>query len=291
MKAIIKSFDAYIEFKADDKINIEEEQLKFWLNRFCPNVEYGVEGTPQQYIYLFSGEEPIVEVEQNKSFLTGSFHKGDESFLAKYITQVFQKILVSYDIFYIPAACVGYQGTSVLFMGDFWQGKTSSAIKAAELMNGKVVSDNYIAVKEDMVIGHTRFISLRKENSFIKSNEDTLLIRNNRIFINNQYEGENYKICGICIPYISSGDNNFHYVSKEEAVWYLYQKFSRLLNGESVLFNGEMPSPIFNDMETSKKLLAIAKRWADNYPLLYASGTTTNISLEIKKIFDEEDKF
>ena len=117
------------------------------------------------------------------------------------------------------------------------------------------------------------------------------MIRNNRIFISNRYEGETYKICGICIPYISSEDNNFHYVSKEEAVWYLYQKFSRLLNGECVLFNGEMPSPIFNDMETSKKLLAIAKRWADNYPLLYASGTTTNISLEIKKIFHEEGKF
>lgn len=291
MKTTIKSFDAYIEFDVDDRINIEEGQLKFWLNRLCPNAEYGVDGTPQQYIYLFSGEKPIIEVEQNKSFLTGSYHKGDESFLAKYIAQVFQKILVSYGIFYIPAACVGYKGISVLFMGDFWQGKTSSAIKVAELINGQIVSDNYVAVKENMIIGHTKFISLRKENSFIKSSKDILCIRNNRVYIGSQYEGENYKICGICIPYINLGDNNFHYVSKEEAVWYLYQKFSRLLNGETVLFNGEIPSPIFNDMETSKKLLGIAKRWANDYPMLYASGTVTNISLEIKRIFDNKDNF
>ena len=283
MSILFNSFDAQIELNADSNVCIEYEQLQFWLKRFCPNIQTRQSGEADYRINLLIGNQNSIKLKENESNISGNWAKGDESFLAKYITQVFQKVLLPSDIFYVPAACVVCKEAAILIMGDFWQGKTSVALNSAKMIEGAaVLSDNYIAIKGDSVIGHTDYISLRNDNAHIETDENPIVIRNGRKFFCNKYENKDYKICGICIPHINEGDNNYHQVSREEAIWYLYQKLSRLLNGESVLFNGDLPSPIFNNMDTSSKILRIVKDWVDKYPLMYASGALQNISLVVK---------
>lgn len=287
MKIFFNCFEIQIQIIPDNGVKLDWQQLTFWLKRFCPNVVAQVQETVHHRIYLITHTENTVCINNSNTILQGKWDEGTESALAKYITQVFQKELVKSNIFFVPAAAIAIKEKLVLIMGDFWQGKTTVALHAAKQIKGaQVLTDNYIAIKDDKVIGHTNYLSIRNDNKHITNEEVVLINRNNRRFIQNEYINTVHEICGLCIPHINQGDNNYHNISKEEAVWYLYQKMSRLHNGECVLFNGEKASPIFNNEITSNKILCIAKRWTEKYPIVYASGPLENISDVLEQLFE-----
>ena len=188
----------------------------------------------------------------------------------------------------IPASCIANKNNALLVIGDFWQGKTSSAINISSKYKYNLISDNYVAIKDGYIIGATSFISVRKED--IKDKNNSIFNVNDRYFYNNKYcYDSNLKIIGFMLPYINNGDDNIHYISKEESCWYLYQKFSRLLCGETILFDGELTSPIFLNKSNSKKILKIVDDLLINNTIKYVSAPMNIIVEEGSKILCKGD--
>ena len=255
----------------------KEKDLDFWIQRFCPNVEIldykidfdiGIECFDSlQYNYII----------QNGSIKLYGKMNNYSSFLAKFVTQVFQKELINDEILFIPAACICNEKDSLLILGDFWQGKTSTALNISKSHDLNVLSDNYVAIKDCRVVGATKYISKREED--IINNNNSLLKINNRYFFENLNNSNvnDLNISNFLLPFINSSDNNIHLISKEESKWYLYQKFIRLLSGESVLFNGNLPSPIFLDKESSIMILNIVNELLLDRNIIYISSSMVKI--------------
>jgi len=284
MEYYYKCFNRILKLKLN---NNKVDELDFWLQRFCPNLEilnnnncYNVDFN----IECVESNKCKYILEDKNIKLYGSMNNY-ASFLAKFITQVFQKLLIDDSIVFIPAACVSNINQCILVIGDFWQGKTSTALNIAQKYNLNLISDNYIAVSNLKVIGATKYISKREEDA--DKNDNSLLKINNRYFYNNPYFSQTNKleIIGFVLPYINSSDNNIHLISKEESTWYLYQKITRLLSGETILFNGVLPSPIFLDNENSKKILSIVNELLSKNYIKYISSNINTIVEESIKIF------
>lgn len=267
------------------------DMLLFWLKRFCPSVEKlkKVElGKIDMNIMIIQSEKYNYSIKGNNVILYGQMH-GNESYLAKFITQCFQKTLIKENILIIPASCVSNGKEGLLVIGDFWQGKTSSAISISSSFNYDLISDNYVAIKNGDIIGATSFISVRKED--IESKTDSIFCVNDRYFYNNKFcFNSNLKIIGFLLPYINNGDNNIHFITDEEAHWYLYQKFTRLLCGETILFDGKLPSPIFLNKSNSKKILNIVDGLLINNRITYVSASMDMIKEEGNKILRKGDE-
>lgn len=280
-------FNKIISIKLYEKSN---DTLDFWLKRFCPSI-IKIPNSEQLKIDLeiivVESEKTNYSIKNNKIILFGNI--GDNiSYIAKFVTQCFQKLLIKENILIIPASCVAKKNKALLVIGDFWQGKTSSALNISSTYKYNLISDNYVAIKDGCIIGATSFISVRKED--IKDKNNYLFGINDRYFYNNKYcYNNNLKIIGFILPYINKGDSNIHYVSKEESHWYLYQKFSRLLCGETVLFDGKLPSPIFLNKNNSKKILTIVDKLLINNSIKYVSAPMDTIIKEGNKILCKGD--
>lgn len=266
------------------------DTFDFWLKRFCPSVkeiQYSDKLKVDLEIEVVESKRINYIVKNNKITLFGNI-SDNTSYVAKFVTQCFQKLLIEENILIIPAACVSKRKEALLLIGDFWQGKTSSALNISSTYQYDLISDNYVAIKDGNVIGATSFISVRKED--IKNKEDSILSVNDRYYYANKfYYNSNLKIIGFLLPYINNGDSNIHYISKEESNWYLYQKFSRLLNGETVLFDGKLPSPVFLNKKNSKKILTIVNNLlVDNY-IKYVSASMATIIEEGNKLLCKGD--
>ena len=115
-------------------IKLEEENinmLNFWLKRFCPNIQIitGFEENIDLYIEFINSQKYDYFVNETEKRITIWGEKiRNNSFIAKFITQCFQKLLIEEDILIIPAACVCNNRKCLLIVGDFWQGKTSVAM-------------------------------------------------------------------------------------------------------------------------------------------------------------------
>lgn len=267
-----------------------EIMLDFWLKRFCPNI-IKIRHSPQLKfdleLIVIKSEKTNYKIKSNKIFLYGNI-KDNVSFIAKFVTQCFQKLLIEENILIIPASCVAKRNTALLIIGDFWQGKTSSALNISSKYEYDLISDNYVAIKNGYVIGTTNFVSIRKED--IKDKGDSIFSINDRYFYNNKYcYNSNLKIIGFMLPYINKGDNNVHFISKDESCWYLYQKFSRLLCGETILFEGKLPSPTFLNKSNSKKILKIVDELLIDNSIKYVSASMDTIINEGNKILCKED--
>lgn len=283
-----KCFNKIIEVKL---YNTPTDMLLFWLKRFCPNVvelkKEEVEIVDMK-ITVIQSKKYNYSIKGNDITLYGKLLE-NESYLAKFITQCFQKLLIKEDILIIPASCVSNGKEGLLIIGDFWQGKTSSAISISSSFNYDLVSDNYVAIKDGNIIGVTSFISIRKED--IKSKTNSIFNINDRYFYNNKFCcNSSLKITGFLLPYINNGDNNIHFITDEEAHWYLYQKFIRLLCGETILFDGKLPSPIFLNKSSSKKILNIVDKLLINNSIRYVSASIDIIKEEGNKILCKGDE-
>lgn len=270
--------------------NTPTNMLLFWLKRFCPSVielkKAKIEKVDMK-ITIIQSEKYNYSIKGNDIILYGRILE-NESYLAKFITQCFQKILIKENILIIPASCVSNGKEGLLVIGDFWQGKTASAINISSSFNYDLVSDNYVAIKDGNIIGATSFISIRKED--IKSKTNSIFNINDRYFYNNKFCcNSNLKIIGFLLPYINNGDNNIHFIADEEAHWYLYQKFIRLLCGETILFDGKLPSPIFLNKSNSKKILNIVDNLLINNSIKYVSASIDIIKEEGNKILCKGD--
>lgn len=264
--------------------------LDFWLKRFCPSI-IKIQDSAQLKIDLeiivIKSEKMNYIIKNNKIFLFGNI-KDNISYIAKFVTQCFQKLLIEENILIIPASCVAKGNKALLVIGDFWQGKTSTALNISSKYKYSLISDNYVAIKDGYIIGATSFISVRKEE--IEDKDNVIFSINDRYFYNNKYCYNNIlKIIGFMLPYINKGNNNIHYISKEESYWYLYQKFSRLLCGETILFDGKLPSPIFLNKSNSKKILKIVNELLVNNRIKYVSAPMDIIINEGNKILCEGD--
>ena len=161
----------------------KEKDLDFWVQRFCPNVEILNEKINFDVcIECFDSTDYNYIIKNDKIKLYGKMNNYS-SFLAKFITQVFQKELIKDEILFIPAACVANKQNGLLILGDFWQGKTSTALSIAKKYGLRLVSDNYVAIKNCRVVGATKYISKREE--------DTTNINNSLLKISNRYFFEN----------------------------------------------------------------------------------------------------
>lgn len=266
----------------------KEKDLDFWIQRFCPNVEILNKKTNFDIsIECFDSTEYNYVIQNHSIKLYGKMNNYS-SFLAKFITQVFQKELINDEILFVPVACIANKQNSLLILGDFWQGKTSTALNIARKYNLSVVSDNYVAIKNCRVIGATKYISKREEDT---TNIDNSILKiNNRYFFENSncLNTNNLNISNFLLPFINSSDNNIHLISKEESKWYLYQKCIRLLSGESVLFNGNLPSPIFLGKENSILILNIVNELLLNRNIIYISSSMDMIVNEGIKYLERE---
>lgn len=274
MEYYYKCFSRVIKLVLETKKNRE---LDFWIERFCPNVE--IIGNKNYYdmtIECFNSSNYDYIIKDKHISIYGKMIKYS-SFLAKFITQVFQYLLINDEILFIPAACVTDEEKCMLILGDFWQGKTSTALSITKKYKLSLVSDNYVAIKNYRVIGATKYISVRQED--INDDSKSILKINNRHFFRNEtkYGYKPLKINYFLLPFINGSDNNIHLISKEESKWYLYQKLIRLLSGECVLFNGNLPSPIFLNKKNSILILNIVNKLLCKLDILYISASMNNI--------------
>ena len=256
------------------------DMLLFWLKRFCPNVEIIKNQEPEFSNYDLSIE--LIKSENYDYVINDNYLKiygkmtDNESYIAKFITQCFQKLLINDDILIVPAACVSNNNSAILIIGDFWQGKTSVAINMTKKYDLNLISDNYVAIKNSYIIGATNYISVREED--VKDVSFSLYNVNNRYFFENgNKKNIRIKIVNFLLPYINNGDDNVHKISKEESRWYLYQKFIRLLSGETILFDGKLPSPAFLDKNTCIKILKIVDNLLDICNIEYVSSNIDTI--------------
>lgn len=274
-------FNKIISIKLYEKAN---DMLDFWLKRFCPSIIKIQDSEKLKIdfeIIVVESKKTNYSIKNNKIILYGSIGN-NISYIAKFVTQCFQKLLINENILIIPASCVANDNQALLVIGDFWQGKTSSALNISSTYNYNLISDNYVAIKDGYIIGATSFISVRKEDTTDKRN--SIFSINDRFFFKNKYcYKNNLKIVGFMLPYINKEDSNIHYISKEESYWYLYQKFSRLLCGETVLFDGKLPSPIFLNKSNSKRILTIVDKLLANNSVKYVSAPMNIIIKEGNK--------
>lgn len=265
------------------------DMLYFWIKRFCPNVKIIKEANKKiecDFVIKFIESKKYNYIINNNYIKIYGTLTDNESYVAKFITQCFQKMLIEDGILIIPSSCISKNNNAILIIGDFWQGKTSVAINMAKKYKLNLVSDNYVAIKNGYIIGSTSYISIRKED--INENLKSIYNVNDRFFYESyDYKNIKLKIDGFLLPYINNGDNNIHIISKEESKWYLYQKFIRLLCGETILFDGKLPSPIFLDKEISQKILKIVERLLLNNEIKYASTSMEKIIEEGIKILDK----
>ena len=285
MDYYLKCFDKKIHLSLYKELS---DLLFFWLNRFCPSIEVINKNDNDSYfeIMFIESDKYDYECDNNIIKIYGKL-ENDESFIAKFVTQCFQKLLIDDDILIVPAACVSKDDKVILVIGDFWQGKTSVAKNISSKFNLKLLTDNYVAVKKGIVIGTTNYLSVRKED--VVDNVENVHFVNDRYFYENDFHNDGKKkIVGFLLPYINEGDNNIHIISDEESKWYLYQKFSRLLSGEAVLFNGKLPSPIFLDNNSSCKILKIVDEILVNNKIKYVSSNMDKICEEGFMIFEGE---
>ena len=274
----LKCFDKVICLKLCCTVS---DLLQFWLKRFCPNIIICEEvdnkcNTTYDYMIEFiESKKNSYKYETNWLKLYGKLID-NVSYVAKLVTQCFQKLLIEDNILIIPSSCVSKGQNGILIIGDFWQGKTSVAINMTKKYGVDLLADNYVAIKDGFIIGTTSYISIRKED--VDQNLQEIYSVNDRYFYeNHSIDIKKVKIVGFLLPYINDGDNNIHIISKEESTWYLYQKFSRLLCGETILFDGMLPSPVFLNKHNSQKILNIVRTLLMNNNIKYTSTSMEKI--------------
>lgn len=181
---IYKCINKTVKVNIEKSINYSEAELQFWLERFVPGISSINTKKTNFVINLKSSNYNNIIEGDEKSILSGTFNKGFESSLAKYVSQIFAKLLIIDEYFLIPGACVEKDSNALILVGDVWQGKTSVACSLIENFNYYLISDNYLIIKDNKVIAGTKYISVREENKSLldKIHADILIERNNRKF-------------------------------------------------------------------------------------------------------------
>ena len=117
----LKCFDKVICLKLYCTVS---DLLQFWLKRFCPNIMIceGVNNkcsTTYDFIIEFiESKKNSYKYEKNCLRLYGKLID-NVSYVAKLVTQCFQKLLIEDNILIIPSSCVSKGQNEILIIGDF----------------------------------------------------------------------------------------------------------------------------------------------------------------------------
>ena len=156
----------------------------------------------------------------NHSIIMGKI-AGNEGAIGKYISQVFQKLVINQKVIYVHASCVSKGNDGVIIIGDFGQGKTSVALECTiQDKEVQLLSDNGIAIKDNKIIGYANSIALRTVNTNmlnkIDDKEVTLKCDNMTFFDFEPNLIGSINIKSIIIPHINAEDNNIYNVDEEK---------------------------------------------------------------------------
>lgn len=288
-KSILLDFDCLVD----------TTELKFWIERFVPSVKISNSEkfkTEEEFkIHCINdiGEPRIKFHTLDEICLYYDWSKSTFGYLGKFVSQVFQSLLIEEGVFFLPGACVCRDKKAILYVGDYWQGKTSIAMGMIQEPRNLLISDNVVAFDGEKVLGGTKYVSFRKENSrhvlYTKRLTNRALEVNGRDFFNlgdsNKIAKQNVKLVAVVNAHINKGDNNIHKVPTEEALWYLNSKFSGLIKGDVLLFDGQIPSPSLDTEVGSLKRLNMVRNLLKNLELIYMSAPLDEIVGISNKIF------
>ena len=201
-------------------------------------------------------------------------------------SKVFQKLVINQKVIYVHASCVSKGNDGVIIIGDFGQGKTSVALECTiQDKEVQLLSDNGIAIKDNKIIGYANSIALRTVNTNmlnkIDDKEVTLKCDNMTFFDFEPNLIGSINIKSIIIPHINAEDNNIYNVDEEKGKWYLYNKFTSLLNGETLLFNGSVPTKVFSTKNNLEIILGEVNNLIKSVPLKYVSCNFNGIIREV----------
>lgn len=291
-----KYYNCFEDIMMIDYSNLNEEQVNkidFWINKFTPSIEICNKMVPNFELYIKNDNVDYNFIEhKNKSIIIGKI-AGVEANIGKYVSQVYQRLLINKEIIFVHASSVCKNDHGVIIIGDYGQGKTSVAL-GCMLKDDEILflSDNGVAIKDNQIIGYTKSISLRQANSKMLSlfNNDKKFDYVNRTYFDYDFEnGKNVEISSIVIPHINAEDNNNYYVNENIAKFYLYEKLSSLLKGETLLFDGKFITKSYANKRYLEIIMKEIEWLVKNVGLKYLSCSfdeiTDNIinDLEVKK--------
>ncbi|MEK7106955.1 MAG: hypothetical protein AAB899_02100, partial [Patescibacteria group bacterium] len=145
----------------------------------------------------------------------------------------------------------------------------------------------YIAIRNNTVISGTKYLSVIS-NDLPRQTIKAMVVRkeSRRIYFAHSVQPRAARITGIVVPHINAGARHFERVPQKEATWYLYQKVSRSISGEAILFNGSIPSPNLDDQILAAKRLYSVRRLL-RHPMYYASGSIRTISAFSRRLLEK----
>lgn len=294
MKINYENFDKIVSV---DFKGISQEQIKaidFWIKRFTPSVKVSVKHKSDYKVIIKEYKENCYKELFNHSIISGKI-TGNEGAIGKYISQVFQKLVINQKVIYVHASCVSKGNEGVIIIGDFGQGKTSVALECTiQDKETQLLSDNGIAIKDNKIIGCANSIALRTVNTTMLNKIDdskaTLKCDNMTFFNFESNFCDSINIKSIIIPHINAEDNNIYNVDEEKGKWYLYNKFTSLLNGETLLFNGTVPTKVFSTKENLGIILGEVNNLIKSIPLKYVSCNFNGIIREVLGDLDGKEE-
>ena len=219
------------------------ERIDFWIKKFTPSVKEDKGELIDCFVYLENNSKINKVSETNKKSLLIGNIKGNEGSIGKYVSQIFQKLVIKNGIIFVHGSAVSFKDRGVIIIGDYGQGKTSLAlgctIKDKRIL---LLSDNCVAIKDNKIIGSTSSISLRQANNKMLSKLliDKSFLHSNRVYYDYTSSVNNdINISSFVIPHINAEDNNNYIVPTDMTKIYLFEKFTSLLKGETILFDGK----------------------------------------------------
>ena len=288
-----KFYNCFEKIMAINYCNLNDDQVKkidFWINKFTPSIEFYNKTFPDFELHIINDYSKYDFIEhKNIATIIGKI-EGIEANIGKYVSQIYQRLLINKGIIFVHASSVYKNDKGIIIIGDYGQGKTSVALgcilKDEEI---SLLSDNGIAIKDNKIIGYTKSISLRQVNNKMLSLFDNKKKFDyvNRTYFDYQVEkGKNIEISSIIIPHINAEDDNNYLVDENIAKFYLYEKLSSLIKGETLLFNGKFITKSYANKQNLKIIMNEIELLIKNIGLKYLSCSFEEIINNIINDFE-----
>lgn len=294
----ISSLNIDLSLKLNPKIDSKSD-LYFWLRNFIPSVKLvDFSNNPILDITCLQSEYAYCEVKNYNINLFNDWNLETEfpTYVPKFISQIFQPFINQLDMFTVPASAICLGKKAILFLTDYWQGKTSCALYTLKKHEEvSLISGSRIVAKGLKIISGARFISLMDKNinnfTFVEKLKPVQKIETRTYFDLGEYDYSSCEIVGVIVPQINEGGKDVHLIPNQESQWYLFNKISNLIRGEALLFNGKEPSPSFDTTELSKKRLNFVNNLIKYVPVIYVSGNLERISEVAMLLLNGENVF
>lgn len=270
----------------------------YWLYTFCPGLNIDMEEADYFEVYLSvvckNSVTPCINRYNNVVFLYDYWQQRKEAiaFLAKYIAQLFEAALQKQGKYILHATAVSVQQKGVIFIGDVWQGKTVSALMSKLLIeNAKLVSANRILVEDTKIVGASPVFSIPQimldQYPQCTSLFSSVSQFNDRRCYKTDVAPLPIIMCQMVIPYIDNGLFDISRLCLEDAIWYLFEKASSSIRGNTILFGFKEPAPNEDSEDISRKRLNYIRKLCKEIPIYRVRGTPNQIAKSVSDIMVE----